>query len=155
MNEVDEILGLMLPDQNNIYLLPNVSIAEIFTFDHQQLVTAESQDRAGILGQVEWRQSLITLVHLNEFIDDKFKISDTYQHTKARVAVINPISKPEHPFYAILTTSTPRLTRLVSNDLKLGTKPPIDSVAYQVQYKQENFMIPDLEYLESAVRSVN
>ncbi|HBF06837.1 MAG TPA: hypothetical protein DHW71_02660 [Gammaproteobacteria bacterium] len=151
-NKRDEILGIMLPDQNNAYLLPNVSIAEIFTLDEVGLFEEKSPTHPGVIGQVEWRQSFITLLHLNEFISKEHLIYNPKSLEKARVAVINPISKPELPFYAVLTTKTPRLTRINPSDFNESKSSALDIVSLEVKLKNEKCFIPDLKYLESIAR---
>lgn len=175
MKNREEILGILLPDQGEQFLLPNVSIAEIFTLqimDFQSHFTTQpfSQDQfndvnieakstekntnselkeKGIIGTVTWRQTTLPLFHLSPLMNPNTHLVDLDLIDRPRIAVINPVTKPGHPCYAILSTNTPRLTRLKSSDLVMET--PMDehnSFAYRCILGGETVLIPDLLYLE-------
>lgn len=154
MKKRDEILGIMLPDQDNTYLLPNVSIAEIFTLDRENLISKPSSDTADLKQtKILWRQTEITLFHLNEYLSKEHMIDDLLSIEKPRVAVINPITQPGLPLYAILATNTPRLTRLKSVDLlEYEEFPSSDAISFKVIFHHDELHIPNLMHLESLTR---
>lgn len=154
MKKRDEILGIMLPDQHNTYLLPNVSIAEIFILDSEH-IQASSQwlHTSKQQKKIQWRNTEIILYHLNEYLSTEYIIHDLQVIEKPRIAVINPITKPGLPVYAILATNTPRLTRLKYSDLaQYSDFPSSEIISYTVQLQQDQVHIPNLIYLESQAR---
>jgi hypothetical protein len=154
MKKRDEILGIMLPDQQNTNLLTNVSIAEIFTLNHEHIREASQWLQvAGQPRKIQWRNTEIFLYHLNEYISNEYAINDLQILEKPRVAVINPVTKPGLPLYAVLATNTPRLTRLKFSDLsRYSGYPSSEAIAYSVQLNQDEVLIPNLMYIESQAR---
>lgn len=150
MKNREEILGILLPDQGEQFLLPNVSIAEIFTlqstdFQQDEIPSAD----IGIIGTVTWRNTTLPLYHLSPLLNPEARLEELDMIDRPRVAVINPVTQPGHPCFAILATSTPRLTRLKSSDLTMESPmSSFDSLAYRCNLAGETVLIPDLLHIE-------
>jgi len=152
----DEILGILLPDQDYSFLLPNVSIAEIFTLESNLITTSDVHSSNTVKSTIQWRGKDIILFHLNYFSAEHYQVQDIFNFTKARIAVINSITKPAQPSYAILATDTPKLTRLTSQGLHDCEETSYDAIAYKGRLGQDIVHIPDLMYLETlAARYLN
>lgn len=149
MKDRTEILGILLPDQLEQFLLPNVSIAEIFTLGPGEFTPSDDPQTFGTIGTIEWRHLHLPLYHLSPLLDSDATIDTLDLIERPRIAVINPVTKPGHACYAILATSTPRLTRLRSSDLTVEhTFAEDDTFAYRCMLGSETVIIPNLMHLE-------
>lgn len=156
MKNRDEILGILLPDGSDIYLLPNVCIAEIFTLDENLLTPYQGDQEPGkAIGELTWRQTSIQLLHMGSLLAGFNGVFNFKQIQKPRIAVINPITRPDLPLYGLLTTSTPKLTRVKSSDFNNQATISHDlPVVYTGQLGKETIKIPNLTYLEQKVRAI-
>jgi len=154
MKNRDEILGLMLPDEGENYLLPNVCVAEIFTLNLNDFESSTDLNHQSI-GMLHWRLNKIHLYHMQKFILGTNYTLDLKKFTKLRVAVINPITKPDLPLYGILTTNTPKLTRLQSHNIRqVHEEIENEAIAFIGELGSDFIKIPNLIHLETLIRSI-
>jgi len=155
MNKHDELLGIMLPDHEELFLLPNVSIAEILTLSSNNQLLPAFADLPGYMGNVVWRGLEVALLHLNAILNPNQKVDRLEELTMARIAVINPILTPGFPTYGILTTGTPKLTRLKPGKLKtLDANPDMNLISMIAHTGEERVCIPDVARLEHNMHKV-
>jgi chemosensory pili system protein ChpC len=142
------IASLYLPVSNKQLLLPNVSVAEVVTYQEPKKLNDAPEY---FLGMVHWRGIDIPVVSYE--LANGLTLNDTTKN--ARIAVINTIGKHKDafPFFAIITQGLPRLVK-VSDDIIKKTKHKVGVAdAALIKVDGEDAIIPNLDYLESLVYS--
>lgn len=145
MSEAQSIIpSLYLPIADTQLLLPNVSVAEVVSY---QEPSSDNSKPDYFLGLFSWRGINIPLISY-EIANNKTAAKIT---SNTRVAVINTIGKNQSslPFFAIVTQGIPRLVK-VSSDLNKhaeGTLGAADSAL--IRLDGEDAIIPNIEYLEN------
>ena len=138
------IASLYIPVSSQQLLLPNVSVAEVVSYQ-QPVKTPNKPDY--FLGYISWRGVDIPVISYeiaNETTPKKLA-------KNARIAVINTIGKHQSSlsFFAIVTQGIPRLVKVsedISQDLK-KTKKKAETALVKID--GEEAVIPDIEFLES------
>lgn len=145
MSDSQKIIAcLYLPVHQQQLLLPNVSVAEVVSYQ----TPAESKGKPDyFLGYVSWRGINIPVI--------SFELANQQNSLKAqanaRIVVINTIGEhhKDLPFFAIVTQGIPRLVK-VASDLIKPVKGKNDKAELStIKLDGEEAVIPDLTYLES------
>lgn len=145
-----EIRCVLVPVGNLRLLLPNANIAEVVTQSTPEPVAGAPD---WLLGRIEWRGwrvPLISFTRLSQSEEGDAELS-------VRVAVLKALGGDSKlPFIAVLTQGFPRLTTL-NAELILPTHdgkalPP--GVRAHVLVRDDVAMIPDLEWIETELRSL-
>jgi len=138
------IPSLYLPVSKQQLLLPNVSVAEVVSY---QAPTNSPTTPDYFLGMIEWRGINIPVISYelaNKEIPSKLT-------KNARIAVINTIGKHQAslPFFAIVTQGIPRLVKVQDDLIKSIEKNTGKADSIIVKVDGEEAIIPDIEFLES------
>ena len=155
----EELLGILLSQGDLHYLLPNVAIAEIFTLENmQQNQNLEAPN--WVIGSVEWKQQQLPLLVYNNFVPHSpFHLKQFESAEQPRIAIINPLTQPGQPKYAVFCSKIPKLTRLKPQDLK--ESPPSsaelqhhaehESIACSTYCYDDTAFIPNLIWIEEQI----
>jgi len=142
-NKVAEIASLLVPRQERVLLLPNVSVAEIVPVTQ---VIAVDGAPAWYLGNCLWREQTIPLLSF-EVINNEPKAG---VGSRSRIAVLNTTGiNASLPFIAILTQGLPRLARVTEDEL--SKREDADCKPYEIMHVSwagEEAVIPDISALE-------
>lgn len=145
MSDSQKIIAcLYLPVHQQQLLLPNVSVAEVVSY---QTPTESKGKPDYFLGYVSWRGINIPLISY-ELANQQNSLK---AQASARIVVINTIGEHHEdlPFFAIVTQGIPRLVK-VASDLIKPVKGRNDKAELStIKLDGEEAVIPDLSYLES------
>jgi chemosensory pili system protein ChpC len=143
----DMLPCLLIPIQGGRMVLPNVTIAELITFQKPSKIN-NSPD--WIIGEIEWRGTMIPIVSYEDF--SGFKKGPAGQDL--RVAVVNS-PNGEHGkmrFFGLLTQGLPSLIKLEEAAIKENTNIVLQKgQKMAVTLETGHATIPDLDMLESAI----
>lgn len=147
MSEAQSIIpSLYLPVTHAQLILPNVSVAEVVSY--QVPVNDNDNDKPDyFLGLISWRGINIPLI--------SYELANGQEAGKvvanARIAVINTIGehKNDLPFFAIVTQGIPRLVKVSSDITSEENQSCGKADSSVVKLDGEVAIIPDISYLES------
>jgi len=160
----EELLGILIPQGELTYLLPNVAIAEIFTL--QTLFDKDENSPDWVMGNIEWKNRKLPLLVFNNIIKDtEFALAQHQSAQEPRVAIINSLNKPGPPQYSVFCSKIPKLSRLKASELQdfhytddysndsLDLSQHINhpSVACCTLHGGELILIPQLIWIEKAI----
>lgn len=147
-NIPEQIASLLIPMIGKPLLLPNVSVAEIVSWEQPE---KEEGSPDWMLGNVEWRGISLPVVSLE--LMNNSEITDAAMGE--RLAVVNGIGEMNQSFYAISVQGIPRLVRVFPEELG-GQEDAIDDKAYDmtVMVSGERAVIPDLVTVERELNRV-
>ena len=145
MSDSQKIIAcLYLPVHQQQLLLPNVSVAEVVSYQ----APTEPKDKPDyFLGYVSWRGINIPVISFEQ-ANQQQSLKAT---SNARIVVINTIGEhhKELPFFAIVTQGIPRLVK-VASDLIKPVKGKNDKAELStIKLDGEEAVIPNLAYLET------
>ena len=145
MSEAQSIIpSLYLPVTHAQLILPNVSVAEVVSY---QVPVHDNEKPDYFLGLISWRGiniHLISYERANGLEAGKIVAN-------ARIAVINTIGehKSELPFFAIVTQGIPRLVKVSSDITSEENQSCGKADSSIIKLDGEVAIIPDISYLES------
>ncbi|HEY9036699.1 MAG TPA: chemotaxis protein CheW [Pseudomonadales bacterium] len=142
----NDLATLLIPVSGNQYLLlPGVTVAEVIHYEEPQPVEGTPE---WFLGTIEWRTKTIPLIAYETLSEQPCE-----RGPNIHIAVLNGSEDADAmPFYAILTQATPRLLRLIKEEViedkhvKVGK---LDIMA--VKASGEPALIPDISKIEKEV----
>lgn len=145
MSDAQSIISsLYLPVGKTQLLLPNVSVAEVVSYQKPE---SSGNKPDYFLGLFSWRGIRIPLI--------SYELANGLEAAQitsnSRVAVINTIGEHQQnlPFFAIVTQGIPRLVK-VSSDLNKHAEGTLGKAdAAHIRLDGEKAVIPNIEYLES------
>ncbi len=143
-----DILTIILPTYLTPLILPNVAIAEIINYE--AITECENELPAWCIGYFNWRGREVPLIAFDAFTDPEIGYSLDASH---RIAIINAVTETTLPFYAIVSKGIPKLLRLRATDLDDLEGVEHASERIRILVNDEETIIPNLDYLEKAVRS--
>ena len=149
-SEVAEVACLFIPVKEKTLLLPNVSVAEIISFEQP---VRRPEMPPWFLGHVEWRNTLVPVVSFELANGERPDLDDSID----RIAVINSVSAQSRmPFFAIPVTGIPRLVRVTPESIApMSTRHKLaEHAAVTVGEQKEEAVIPNLDHLERMLLSV-
>ncbi len=142
-----EIRCVLVPVGNLRLLLPNATVAEVITQTKPEPVPGAPDWLLGRIAWRGWRVPLVSFTHLAGAEEGDADLS-------VRVAVLKALSGDSRlPFIAMITQGFPRLTTL-NAELIIPThdgSPLPPGVRAQVLVRDDVAVIPDLEWIESAL----
>lgn len=143
---VQEVASLLIPMQETLLLVPNVSVAEIVPLG--QIDPVEGAPR-WYLGDYHWRDLTIPLASF-ETLNGKASVAPS---ATSRVAVFNTTGVSEHiHFVAILAQGLPRLARVTPEEIQVREHPETGPYELMhVSWAGESAVIPDIPALEQRV----
>lgn len=142
----NDLATLLIPVSGNSYLLlPGVTVAEVIHYEEPQPVKGKPE---WFLGTIEWRTKTIPLISYETLGDQPCE-----KGPNIHIAVLNGSEDVDAmPFYAILTQATPRLLRLIKEEviedknIKVGK---FDVMA--VKASGEPAVVPDVSKIEKEI----
>lgn len=144
--EVREVASLLIPMQEELLLVPNVSVAEIVPVGQIDVVEGSPD---WYLGDYHWRDLSIPLASF-EVLNG---LPRPEPGSSARIAVFNTTGVSEHiHFIALLAQGLPRLARVTTEELQV--RPEAQNRPYElmhVSWAGEDAVIPDVPALEQRV----
>ena len=145
-----EIRCVLVPVGDLRMLLPNATIAEVITQSTPEPVEGAPHWLLGRIAWRGWRVPLVSFARLAGTVEGDAELT-------MRVAVLKALGgDPKLPFIAVLTQGFPRLTTL-NAELIIPThdgKDLPEGVRAQVLVRDDVAMIPDLEWIETALRDL-
>jgi len=143
MTAADEMLGLLIPLNENYLLLPNAAVAEVI--GHREAkVMADSPD--WLLGEMQWRRQTIPMISFEK------AVGLAYEEPKhrARICVCNTLSEHSRlPYVGIVSKGIPRLVRVNRDNIEASEDEQADGlISNRVMVAGETALIPDLDELE-------
>lgn len=146
--QIEELATFLVPLAQRSLLLPNVSVAEIIP--HRLAQTIKDMPE-WFKGFIDWRGLSVPLVSfdlLNEQLCPEANLREN-------IAVINTVSGAEDlPFFALLSQGSPRLLRIVQDDITTvdsdGALGPAELVFVSVHGKHAS--IPNIDFIEDQIR---
>lgn len=147
----NQIPSLIIPIEKGNLLVPNASVAEIVSYQHEK--NKNSPDWPDwVVGQITWRFLELPCISF-----DKIKESITGEpKIPTRVAIFNTVSEAFAPrFYGVAMTGIPRLARVTQEDIveEDGEVHVLETL--RVQVNGESCCIPNLAALESFLAQSN
>lgn len=143
----DMLPCLLIPIQGGRMVLPNVTVAELIPF--QKPVALENTPD-WIIGQIEWRGTMIPVISYEEF--SGFKKGPAGQDL--RVAVVNSPNGEQGKmrFFGMLTQGIPSLIKLEEAAIKENQNSVLQKgQKMAVTLETGHATIPDLDMLETAI----
>jgi chemosensory pili system protein ChpC len=140
------LANIILPVQGDNILLPSALIAEVVLVG--QLSSAISSPI--LLGHLLWREQDIPVVCFEGLRDGALP-----QNVEIRqIAVFHGLSeKQKLPYFAMVLSAAPHLSRLASTDLEAVYGPQNPLVHSRVRAAGQNLLIPNWDYLEQQILS--
>lgn len=140
-----EIASLLIPIEQHVLLVPNVSVAEIVPLS---LVIPVQNAPSWYFGNCSWREQTVPLLSF-EVLNGDMKPS---VNSRSRFAVINTTGQHDSlPFIAILTQGLPRLARVTPDDItEQADSAKKTFELMHVKWNDELAVIPDIEAMEHA-----
>ncbi|MYM63660.1 chemotaxis protein CheW [Pseudomaricurvus sp. HS19] len=140
---MESIASLQIPMQNQMLLVPTVTVAEMVPYSQPQAVAGAPE---WLLGSFTWRNTEVPLLAFEVLNGAPAPVPGE----TSRIAVFNNTGvSDELPFIALLTSGIPRLLRIVEGDLQLLAEGEPGSVArVLVGFEDNPMIIPDLTVLE-------
>lgn len=145
-SEVREVASLLIPMQEELLLVPNVSVAEIVPMGQIDAVEGAPD---WYLGDYHWRDLSIPLASF-ERLNGRPAAPPA---PGARIAVFNTTGVSEHiHFVALLAQGLPRLARVTPDELQVRDQ--VENGDYElmhVSWAGESAVIPDVPAVEERV----
>ena len=149
VNRSLDLVTLFLPVTGKHLLVPNVALAEVVPMT----AVAGIDDMPNwVLGTLQWRKKTIPLISFEAINDEPFVESGDY----LRVAVMNGCQDGDKmPFYAIALRGTPRMTRLVEEEVTGQENYDLGiAESMSVVVDGNEALIPNLEYIEAQIHDI-
>lgn len=143
----ETMMVLLIPIEDCQLLLPDAAVAEIVDF---QQTEAESDDvPTWYLGKMQWRGLDVPLISLEGLNHDAFFTRDG----SLKIIIMHSSSqRGKMPFWAFVTTETPRMSRINKGRLDPYDHDELRSMEKMwVAIDDEPAMIPDMEKIEQAI----
>ncbi len=149
-NENDVLPCLLIPVQEGRLILPNVTVAELITYQEPDA----AQDLPDwFLGRIEWRGTMIPVISYDEFCGKKSRV----QGQNMRIAVVNAPNGDSGSlrFFGLVVQGIPSLIKLEAPAIKENLNSVLQkgqkmSVTLETGYA----VIPDLDMIEQAILAV-
>ena len=140
---IGEIVAMLLPAKGRNILVPNVSVAEIVRLEGMRQV---KQAPGWLRGLATWRGQLIPVVSFEAINDDPFVAKDS----DLKAAVLNSAAASDQlPFYALASLGTPRMMRVVADEIVQCQGAAIGPAELMVANAGgEEVSIPNLAWIE-------
>ena len=142
--KIQEVASLLVPLNDCLLLLPNVSVAEIVPIT-QVLPVSDAPN--WYLGDCIWREQKVPVLSFETLNGDPKGGTSS----RARFAVLNSTGiSDDLPFIAIVTQGLPRLARVNEEEIREreGDKKPFELM--YVSWAGEDAVIPDVSRMEQA-----
>ena len=140
---LQEVASLLIPMQDHMLLVPNVTVAEIVP---PSQVTHVDGAPNWYLGNAVWREQTIPVLSY-EVMNGDAKASP---NPRSRFAVFNTTGLHESlPFIAVVTQGLPRLARV--NEEEISQREDMDNKPFElmhVTWAGEEAVIPDVTAIE-------
>ncbi|MFT4996680.1 MAG: chemosensory pili system protein ChpC [Flavobacteriales bacterium] len=149
VNRSLDLVTLFLPVTGKSLLVPNVALAEVVPITAVEIIDDMPN---WLIGTLQWRKKKIPLISFEAINDEPFVEAGDY----LRVAVMNGCQYGEKmPFYAIALRGTPRMTRVVEEEV-IGQDTTDLGIAESMSVVVEGVeaIIPNLEYIEAQVHQI-
>jgi chemosensory pili system protein ChpC len=149
VNRSLDLVTLFLPVTGKHLLVPNVALAEVVPMT----AVAGIDDMPNwVLGTLQWRKKTIPLISFEAINDEPFVEAGDY----LRVAVMNGCQDGDKmPFYAIALRGTPRMTRLVEEEVTGQENYDLGiAESMSVVVDGNEALIPNLEYIEAQIHDI-
>jgi chemosensory pili system protein ChpC len=143
--KIQEVASLLVPLNDCLLLLPNVSVAEIVPIT-QVLPVSDAPN--WYLGDCIWREQKVPVLSFETLNSDPKGGTSS----RARFAVLNSTGiSDDLPFLAIVTQGLPRLARVNEEEIREreGDKKPFELM--YVSWAGEDAVIPDVSRMEQAL----
>jgi chemosensory pili system protein ChpC len=149
INRSLDLVTLFLPVTGKNLLVPNVALAEVVPITE---VSSIDDMPNWLLGTLQWRKKTIPLVSFEAINDEPFGEAGDY----LRVAVMNGCQDGDKmPFYAIALRGTPRMTRIVEEEVTGQENADLGiAESMSVVVDGSEAIIPNLEYIEAQVHEI-
>lgn len=140
-----EVASLLVPLNESLLLLPNVTVAEIVPLGDIRPVAHAPE---WLLGHINWREQDVPIVSV-ELMNGQQRPE---QSDRCRIAVLNTTGISDSlSFMAILTQGLPRLARVT--DSEIAERDEVDKAPFDelvVTWAGEQAVIPALAQIEQA-----
>ncbi len=151
-NEQSDVLPcLVIPVQGSRLILPNVTVAEIITFQSPQ---AKDDLPSWVIGQIEWRGTLIPVISYENFCGHKSGL----MNQEARIAVINAPNgdKGALRFFGIVVQGIPSLVKLEAPAIQENLNTSlVKGQKLAVTLETGHAIVPDLDVIEEELLSID
>ncbi len=151
-NTENEMLPcLLIPVQGGRLILPNVTVAELITY---QALTPCEQASDWLLGSLEWRGTMIPVVSYEKFSGQKAGIPGQ----DLRIAVVNAPNGDSGKlrFFGVVVQGIPSLIKLEEAAIKENLNTTLlTGQKLAVTLETGHAIVPDLDALEDAILSEN
>ena len=139
---------LMIPTQGKNIILPNVTVAEVVSFEDPEVVENAPK---WFLGFIQWRGTQVPLI--------SFELANSQIHGQnsgsARIAVLNGTTgNPRMPFFAMVIQGIPRMVRVSESDLQQEDTAVSQAESMVVKTVLGRAFVPNLEFLEGLLAKV-
>jgi chemosensory pili system protein ChpC len=148
-DSINELATLLVPVSGRQLVLPNVTVAEIIPYMQPQ---ADDSKPDWFLGMFTWRNTGVPLVSFEKLNGE----SHVEAGSSPRIAVLNGIVDGQNlPFCGIVTTSAPRLMRIISDEIS-----PVENTDHgpaelsKVMVSGEHAVIPNVDYIQQEILKV-
>lgn len=145
--EIKDISSMLMPLQQDMLLLPGISVAEIVGFVPAS--QEESDAPEWFLGNIQWRNLSVPLVSFESLKGQSLPNISSH----CRIAVLNNTGlNHQLDFFAIVIQATPRLLRVLPSDVVEQDDISIEAgEKLHVKVQGEMAMIPDTAFIERSI----
>ena len=150
-NESEMLPCLLIPVQGGRLILPNVTVAELITY---QALTPCENASDWLLGRLEWRGTMIPVVSYEEFSGQKVGVPGQ----DLRIAVVNAPNGDSGKlrFFGVVVQGIPSLIKLEEAAIKENLNTTLlTGQKLAVTLETGHAIVPDLDALEDAILSDN
>lgn len=146
-----ELPSFVIPLQKSTLLLPNAAVAEIIPYEPLQRV----QDTPDwFLGFLAWRGIQVPVASFEMLTVERASFS-LVSVASANLVILRALGDVgDFHYFAVVAQTLPRLERVSSDALFETDEPPAKTELVKARFGNEVVSIPDMDYIESEIRSV-
>ena len=151
----DHVRALGAQTALGFLLLPSAAVVEVVSYAGDAQARPNGPD--WLIGELDWREHRVPLVDLAGTPRPTQAQSETGVRRQRPCALVcfTPSGNRALPYIAILVPDSPRMMRIVADDLSPAIDPPSRPFAlYDLAYQGTPAWVPDLDMIESKTLSL-
>ncbi|MCZ6501297.1 MAG: chemotaxis protein CheW [Gammaproteobacteria bacterium] len=146
-----KLLTYVIPMQKQRILLPQSTVAEIIPYEPLQRVEDTPDWFLGLLG---WRGVQVPVSSFEMLTVERASFSLASVSSAGLVIIKGLNDQDDLPYHAMVAQTTPRLVELTAEMLFETGETPEKTETARVRFEDDIISIPDLDYVESALRNI-
>lgn len=149
--KLDYVHCMLIPLRQHYLLLPNTTIAEVIPLP-KNILASQAEQPSFIVGQCPWRDSILSVIDLENLINEPADANSRAANKLCIVNAINDNAAIDH--YALPCCGAPQLITL--NEAALQTTAHDDAQHWlhcQIKIGNKTALIPNLDNIENHLQN--